>query len=144
MKIKDITIGADYAIERYKGGFYRATVLEAGPISRRVYSGARYDFGGHLTTQAAVRVRYSSGTEDIVPPAKVSSTWEVYEQEAARTAQRKETVEAEYARIESGLAQYGISVQVQRWQDNYGGKGTARIGVDKLSKILELLEAHHG
>lgn len=56
MKAKDIIVGQEYAVgsEHFPE---RAVALEVGPISRRVFSGARWDFGGHTTNTPACRVQ---------------------------------------------------------------------------------------
>jgi hypothetical protein len=102
MKCADIKIGEDYAVEDYRDHYYRATVLAVGRHSRRVYSGARWDFGGHIVTNKMVQVRpVVSDTQPPpsgpvwVMPAKVVRPWAeqapiIDQAKAARAAKTNE------------------------------------------------------
>lgn len=96
MKTKDIVVGQEYAVGTASWS-RRARVVEVGDITRRVFSGARWDWLGHDVTSKAVRVVYlhadGESHDEVVPPGKVLHTWErelEIQRAAARLRQEKE------------------------------------------------------
>lgn len=53
MKLNEITIGQDYAVEEH-GMVKQAKVLDIRPVERQVYSSARWDYRGHKSTAKMV------------------------------------------------------------------------------------------
>lgn len=74
MKMQDIAEGVEYAVG-HPDYPLRATAVEVGRLTRRVYSGARWDFGGHTYTGPACKVRYEDGHEEVVALSKVLRPW---------------------------------------------------------------------
>lgn len=85
--------GGRVGIVRYKGDPpVRAEVLEVN-VPRRVYSGARWDFSGHLAGDG-VRVRYESGRnvgkEEVVGKRHVVGEWGQAKAEYGELAMRED------------------------------------------------------
>lgn len=78
--VADGTVVAVVTAHKPQGEFVtsgkRATVIEV-DIPRRVYTGVRSDFGGHIVNDG-VRVRYEDGTEEVVSPHDVICSWTEY------------------------------------------------------------------
>lgn len=87
MKMRDIVIGGEYAVGHPEYP-KKAVAVEVGNLTRRVYSGARWDFQGHLYTGPSCRVRYSADGrspttandhEEVVALTQVLRPWEEQE-----------------------------------------------------------------
>lgn len=144
MKINEIAIGSDYAIEIYKGAYVRGRVLEVGSHTRTVSSGARWDFGGHSATSKMVAYRSikADGTTadqiEWVMPAKVHLDWAAYAEHDILLNQKKEALNAELEKIEKAAADRGIRISFRRTSYEMYREGTATINYRDVAKLLGL------
>lgn len=152
MKAKDIIVGQEYAVgsEHYPE---RAVALEVGPISRRVHSGARWDFGGHLSTAPACRVRLlqrknglPGQREEVYALAKVLRPWadQAAKDEEARQRRIREAAVAEALRakadaLQAAFAALGISAST--WTRD--GRVEIKVGGSNMDDLLDLLRRAH-
>lgn len=127
MKSKDIVVGEDYEAIRY-GNPHRCTVLAVGKKTRRVYSGARWDMGGHASTAVVVTVRWAGDTEaarNDITPQQVKRPWS----EAAAEHDAKNAAKGRKAAAIEALRGAGFSA------------GEALLGKDRISVYLSVEEA---
>lgn len=149
MKAKDIVIGQEYAVgsEHYPE---RAVALEVGPISRRVYSGTRWDFGGHNSTTPACRVRVlqrktglPGQQETVYALTKILRPWaeqeardEAAKQRRIREAEAAQALRAKADALQDALETAGVSCFV--WSNE--GKVTVTLkgggAVDALHALV--------
>lgn len=112
MKTKDIEVGGEYAYEdypgnrynRWRGSYYHVRVVAIEHHQRHVFSGARWDIGGHSTTQLLVHVEPIGDDKDrVVPddgwvvPAKIVRSWAEQAEMNARDDKAQAAAEASEA-----------------------------------------------
>lgn len=99
MKAKDITVGEFYAVG-HPDFPQKAMVTEVGEMTKRVHTGARWDFSGHPHTAKMARVRYENtqhGEEEIVQLTQVLHPWAVQEEINERVVARQRKERGDYA-----------------------------------------------
>lgn len=95
MKSADLAVGEEYEVQVY-GDLVRARVHSVGREERRVYSGARYDFGGHRSNGVVVRVEVwqersqSWGHPRIVTPQAIKRRWSEAKHDHIARQQRRD------------------------------------------------------
>lgn len=148
MKAKDIIVGQEYAVgsEHYPE---RAVALEVGPISRRVHSGARWDFGGHLSSAPACRVRLlqrktglPGEREEVYALAKILRPWADQEAKDEDACQRriKQTEAEQDLRAKAEAIQDAfdaVGIKVYTWAKD--GKVEIKVQGSNVDDLLTLL-----
>lgn len=143
MKRTDIAVGEDYEI-KYGSDLRRGTVLSVEKRERQVFSGARWDMGGHTHEgwTAVVRIEGTQGKPQFLALTNVLRPWSEAEPEHA--AARAE--EAERSASIEALRSAGLSAH-----NTYDARGALVRGsvevvltLEQASDLLDRLGASDG
>lgn len=105
MKMRDIAEGVEYAVG-HPDYPRKAVAVQVGNFTRRVYSGARWDFQGHPYTGPACKVRYDDGKEEVVALTQVLRPWreqQVLNDQKELRRKRQRRLAARSRRVEQDL-----------------------------------------
>lgn len=107
MKLADIEVNKDYV---NKWG-ERFTVLDKGNFERRVYSGGRADFGGHISKGPSVKVFWlnrdgtpsnrNSGPRQFIASSQVVSTFEEWDKQHQESLKVQQRLAEEFAALKT-------------------------------------------
>lgn len=134
MKIKDMeqAMAAGTLVIVGKYGGKPATIIEL-RCTRKVYSGARWDFAGH-NAHDGVKVRYEDGTEKVVGPREViGPADEVNAQRDAARRRREEheaALEAQRARCNAAVEALGAGSVRARYSSSHRSQLPRLLGYD--------------